>query len=179
MIRNYDSSMSDEINEYFHWLADMVNIDLEEEPELSYLFLMRALFKKEFYWTIDFDEHRAMDGLYLREVFFDSKMDFGPCSVLEMLVALASRCDQDLLGDEENCTDEWFWDMITNLGLDVFVDTEFDPYAIEIILDRWLDRDYDQNGCGGLFYTDDPDIDMRNLEIWSQLQIYAMEKMDE
>lgn len=179
MIRNYDSSMPDEVNEYFRWLVRTVDVDISGEPELSYLLLMRALFKKEFYWVLDRDEYRAMDGLYLREQFFDSKIDLGPCRVLEMLVGLASRCETDLLGNSDNQTGEWFWDMIENLGLERFVDTEFDADAVDIILDRWLDRDYDQNGCGGLFYTEREDQDMRELEIWWQLQLYVMQKFDE
>lgn len=176
MIRNYDSNVSDEINEYFRWLVHTVKVDISSDPSLSYLLLMRALFKKEFYWTLPTDEHRAMDGIALREEFFDYDVNWGPCSVLEMLVALAVRCERDLLGDEEDRTNIWFWDMIENLGLDAFVDTEFDPLSVEMILDKWLDREYDKNGCGGIFYTDNPDYDMRDLEIWWQLQIYVIQK---
>lgn len=178
MIRNYDSDAPEDVNRYFRWLVRKVDVDITSEPGLSYLLLMRALFRKEFYWTIPFDEHRAMDGLAMREEFFGCETDLGPCNVLEMLVALAMRCENDLLGDVGDRTGEWFWDMIENLGLDVFVDSEFDPFAVDLILDRWLDRDYDKNGCGGLFYTDRTDQDMRDLEIWWQLQIYAMAKFD-
>lgn len=171
------------IDRYFRWLAKKVRVDIHSRSDMSYLFMMRALFEKEFYWTLPFDEHRAMDGLSLRSDYFDcmddTDTDVGPCTVLEVLVALAIICDRDLLGyGNEDRAYEWFWDMIQNLGLDAYTDTEFDPDAVNQILDRWLDRDYDQNGCGGLFYTNDPTQDMRTLEIWWQMQLYASEKFN-
>ena len=178
MIRNYDSNMPEEVNKYFRRLVGMVGVDIESEPDLSYLLLMRALFKKEFYWTLEFDEHRAMDGITLREELFDSKMELGPCSVLEMLAALAKRCD-DLLWDGRDRTDVWFWDMIENLGLDSFVDSNFDSMSVDLILNKWMDRDYDQNGSGGLFYCGNSERDMRKLEIWEQMQAYIMNIFDE
>lgn len=178
MIRNYDSKLPVEVNRYFLWLVRRVKVDIRSNPDTSYLLLMRTLFEKEFYWTLPFDEHRAMDGIELREQFFKDKTELGPCSVLEMLVALALRCDRDLLGDGSDRSYVWFWDMIENLGLEIFVDTKFDPFEVDIIIDRWLDRDYESNGCGGLFHTSDPTQDMRNLEIWWQLQLYVIEKVD-
>ena len=79
------------------------------------------LYTTEFYWFDDIimDRNRAMDGLKLRHEDKNAGYSVN-CSVLEMLIGMAIRCERDIMhvngaGDR---TIEWFWIMIGNLGLD-------------------------------------------------------------
>lgn len=128
------------------------------------------------------DENRASDGLDLRYRFVDL-MGFDipveeiydkPCSVLEMLVALSLRCEETIMDDTRygNRTGQWFWGMIKNLGLGDMIDSRFDRRECDYILKRFLNRDYDSDGRGGLFTIKDPRRDLRTVEIWYQLNWY-------
>lgn len=173
------------IKKYFLWLVDLVDEDSKKDCG-GYIFLLNALFKKEFYWTIEKDENRANDGKHIREIFseiegLDSVPDQinGPCNVLEMIIALADRWhsieDSDLDGDENR--KRYFWEMIKNLGLEGCTDDKFDSAYVRRILDRLLDREYDSDGSGGLFPLKNcENEDLRNVELWYQLQRYLIEK---
>lgn len=164
-------------NDYIKWLARKVEVPLSAEPDMSYNLLMRALFEKEFYSLVQYDENREEDGLNLREDYFNGSED-GVCSVLEMMVALAIRCSYDILYNVADAATV-FWDMIRNLGLDEATDLRFDEDSVDVILDRFLDREYGKDGSGGLFYRGNhTKIDMRNEEIWWQMQLYSMDKFD-
>lgn len=131
----------------------------------------------EFTYTIPKDENRADDGIRLRRRFalqyqnvYDADIYLdGPCSVLEMMVALALRgeetiMDDPLLGDR---TGQWFWGMVTNMGLGSMVDERFNEKIADEIIRRMVDREYEPNGKGGLF-TVNRGLDMRDVEIWYQ-----------
>ena len=64
--------------------------------------------------------------------------------------------------------------MVENTGLDYFSDRNFDKNEVSWIIERVVKRDYGIDGKGGLFVTKDRKIDMRELEIWYQLN-YFME----
>jgi hypothetical protein len=133
------------------------------------------------------DENRALDGIELRYRFAHYKgIDFyptikdvesyldGPCSVLEMMVALAMRCEDTIMDDAKvgDRTKQWFWGMITSLGLGGMRDDLFDKRYVTDILERFLNREYEPNGKGGLFYIRSCDKDLRDVEIWHQLLWY-------
>lgn len=171
---------------YFHWLCGLVNAD---DPNCSYYDLMRILFDTEFRWSIRNDENRAQDGILLRGTFLKSSDSEGagigdiqgPCTVLEMLIALATRIDIDIMWDPDkgDQTMRWFWEMVQNLGLDGFDDDDFegeDGYRfVPFIVDRWLDRRYRWDGIGGLFPLKNPTCDQRETEIWYQMNVYMIE----
>lgn len=73
------------------------------------------------------------------------------------------------LGDR---TSQWFWGMITNLGLGGMSDEWFDMWRADIVIGRFLHRQYAPNGRGGLFTVRDRDRDLRTVEIWYQLCWY-------
>ena len=50
-----------------------------------------------------------------------------------------------------NRTGQWFWGMIFNLGLGGMYDGQFDQNYAIWVLDRFMRREYDMNGDGGLF----------------------------
>ena len=109
-----------------------------------------------------------------------SLLDVVPCSVLEMMLALSIRCEEHIMDDPEigNRTGEWFWIMIVNLGLGSMDDTRYDEEYVDDILDKFLNREYDADGTGGLFPVRNPryaQYDLRNVDIWYQLNWYLQE----
>ena len=162
--------------DYLSWLMNII----EDEHHKNYKELCRYLFSIEFIWSVSGDENRSEDGKNLRSVYCDQTgqnyiYDSNPCSVLEMMIALAVRGSEDILWDgRNNYTSFLFWTMIDNLGLIDCVDGAFDiGYAIERI-DIFLKRNYDKNGFGGLFrpshfYFRVPKK-WEKMEIWYQMQ---------
>jgi len=128
------------------------------------------------------DENRALDGISLRNKFIDiypnNEIDLDrECSILEMMIGLSLRCEDYIMADDRygNRTGEWFWNMILSLGLTGMTDTNFDKGFVEEVLFRFIIRDYDADGKGGLFTIINPHIDMRRIEIWHQLNWYLEE----
>lgn len=169
------------VDEYFEWLYDYVCGDRYSE-KLSYRKLLTLLHEIEFTYLMPNDENRAKNGINLRWIFslktgvnYDEVQKYidGPCSVLEMLIALAMSCedimDDPLVGDR---TGQWFWRMITNLGLGSMFDSRFDERFVEDVISKFLYREYEPNGKGGLFTIRGCDVDLRNVEIWHQLCWY-------
>jgi hypothetical protein len=91
-----------------------------------------------------------------------------------MMVALALACEEDIMDNTSygNRTGQWFWGMIVNLGLGSMTDGRYDERRVDEIIDRFLDRDYEPNGEGGLFTIRHCDRDLRDVEIWHQLCWY-------
>lgn len=165
---------------YLQWLCARVDAG-GDLPEDSYMMLMRELHKRIFVSAVPNDDNRASDGLGLRELY--GWGDASPCSVLEMLVALADRmayqmADYETYGDLTSV--QYFWCLIRNLGLEGYTDAEMlEPWAsakVHGIIDRLLDRTYASDGTGGLFPLEEPKEDQRKVEIWYQMQAYLMEK---
>ncbi len=151
-------------------------------PEgVSYRKLLTHLHNTRFRWTILRDKNRAKDGINMRWRFAlahgyeDIYEDIltGPCSVLEMMVALAFSCeeimDDPAYGDR---TAQWFWGMVVNLGLGSMNDRNFDRAYVIAVLERFMDREYEPDGRGGLFTIKDCDRDLRTIEIWHQVCRY-------
>ena len=91
-----------------------------------------------------------------------------------MMVALAIRCEETIMDDPQvgSRTGQWFWGMINNLGLGAMIDEKFDKNYVKEIVDRFLNRDYEPDGRGGLFTIRHCEDDLRNVEIWNQLCWY-------
>lgn len=167
------------INDYFDWMYEIVCGDRYSDS-VSFRKLLGYLHNTEFVWSIPMDENRACDGMDLRYRFARRRSGVeemylkGPCSVLEMMVALSIRCeveimDNPLMGDR---TQQWFWGMIANLGLGSMTDNRFDEEYVQRVLDQFLNREYEPNGRGGLFTVRNCDRDLRTVEIWYQLNWY-------
>lgn len=167
-------------NDYFEWLFDIVCGSVCNE-KISYRRLMMELHSIDFRYIIDRDENRANDGLDLRYRFSVekdcgkdiSKYIIGPCSVFEMIAALAIRCEETIMDDPRygDRTAQWFWGMINNLGLGSMIDSNFDKDYVHEVVDTFLDRKYAPNGRGGLFTVRNCG-DLRKVEIWCQLNWY-------
>ena len=176
-------------NEYFNWLCELVCGD-RYAVTISYRKLLMRLHDTEFTYLIERDSNRANDGMQLRYRFAisqgyknssDTIVDLldGPCSVLEMMVALAIRCEETIMDDPQvgNRTGEWFWGMITNLGLGSMTDSRYDRQRVDDVVFRFLHRGYDRDGRGGLFRVRTCRQDMRDVEIFYQLCYYLDEIM--
>ena len=167
-------------DEYFEWLYNYV-CSGRAHYNVSYRKLFELLHDIDFDFYISNDLERARDGVDLRYRFAirknnDDIVDIldGPCSVLEMMVALAIRCEETIMDDARygDRTSQWFWNMLSNLGISYMIDEKFDEkLAIKIIYD-FLERRHDPNGKGGLFYIRGCQEDLRMVEIWTQLCWY-------
>lgn len=166
---------------YFEWLLEQVDC-----PE-NFRLLMKKLYDRPFTIIIKRDENRIGDGLALRDRFADEYGDLryddipsGDCSVLEMMVALACRIEDDIMHDPSigDRSPEWFWIMISNLRLDGMDNEHFDPHNVDNILNVLLNRTYFMNGSGGLFPLKTPKINQRRVEIWYQMSAFIEENFD-
>lgn len=164
--------------DYFDWLIGLVG-------ERGCLLLLKTLHERAFVAMLDKDENRGMDGVELREEYYEKEPYFesealdGPCSVLEMLIALARRMSFDVkeVDEDADTTAIWFWTMLDNLGIgsvtdEVFAENEF--FVAETI-DDFLSRGYGADGYGGLFPLKYPSADQRQVEIWYQKESYLRE----
>lgn len=168
--------------EYFEWMYDIVCGDRYPE-DISFRKLLTHLHEIDFVYQIPRDADRASDGMNLRYKFMLShRRDYdleceqyldGPCSVLEMMIALAIRCEETMddpdIGDR---TAQWFWGMIVNLGLGSMADDRYDDALVEYTIQILLFRDYEPDGRGGLFTVKNARRDMRDVEIWYQMWWY-------
>lgn len=169
------------INEYFNWLCELICKERYSKT-ISYRKLLMKLHDIDFVYVIKKDKSRASDGEDLRYRFalnyeeFDYIIDCldRPCSVLEMLVALAVRCEETIMDDPQigNRTGQWFWSMITSLGLGYMTDNRFDGRTVDEVIDRLLYREYEPNGRGGLFTIKNCTEDLRHVEIWTIMLWY-------
>lgn len=167
---------------YYDWLLEQINYYCGDDENIDRA--LELMFVTPFRWSIDNDENRAEDGLQLRSIFmYDEGWHTDPfynedCSVLEMLIALAARIENDIMWDGENDrTSKWFWDMFNNLG---FNKVDSDEYYI--VLDTFLDRKYENNGIGVLFPLKRNNTkqhrNLKKIEIWEQAQAYLMENYE-
>lgn len=174
-------TFKDRINdEYFDWLCEVVD-SKRFSKHVSYRKLLMHLHNIEFTWFIPYDDNRADDGIMLRRKYALAHHDeelsdyiSGPCSVLEMMAALAIRCEESIMDDTlfGNRTGQWFWGMIRNLGLSPMNDSNFDAEFVDDVIARFLNREYEPDGKGGLFTIKNCDHDLRTVEIWRQLSWY-------
>lgn len=168
------------INDYFEWLWNFTKCRGHSQNRK----IITLLHNVEFRYSIPMDANREEDGIDLRYRFITevgipknyqevyAYLD-GPCSVLEMMIALAIRCEESIMDDPDigDRTSEWFWLMMKNLGLDYMSDRKFDRDIAEEKISIFLDRRYKRNGEGGLFVVNGR-RDLRKVEIWYQMCWY-------
>ena len=167
-------------NKYFEWLYNYV-CKGRVNNKVSYKKLFMQLHDIEFAFYIYNDLERARDGVDLRyrfAILMDDErvMDIldGPCSVLEMMVALAIRCEVTIMDDSRygDRTNQWFWNMLTNLGISYMTDEKYDRDIVNEKVYNFMEKRYDPDGKGGLFYIKGCKEDLRDVEIWTQLCWY-------
>lgn len=172
---------------YFHWLCSFVELDQRPDSnDFSWAHCFRLLYNTEYTWVNERDENRACDGLALRWRFILDNPEYeqyiyildGPCNVLEMMVALAVRCEEQIMDDPAygNRTYYWFFSMIRSLGMSGNYNAGFNRRLCRKCLDRWMNGEYEPDGKGGLFTLKDPPCDLREVEIWVQLNWWLNER---
>ncbi len=166
-------------NRYFRWLLKQIDYETVKEEHADYSYLLKALFDRDFYWDVPHDDNRAADGTQLR---FEANMvyDFGKCSMLEMMIALAKRIDKEILPDFNHGDNpaKWFWEMIDNCGASKYDNQHWDAEAVNYILSLIMFRGYGRDGKGGFFPLKNATKDQRKVEIWYQMQAYIMENYE-
>lgn len=168
---------------YFNYLNEFVGFGRKTVGGSSYNRLLLYLFNTDYRYVIPRDVNRMYDGLAMRYRFsmecgdpnVESYWANKPCSVLEMMVALAVRMEEDLMNSfrHGDRTGEWFWKMLKSLGLDSMTDRSFDREYVDMVLDIFMSQQYEPNGKGGLFIINGLNEDLRNYEIWAQMNWYV------
>jgi hypothetical protein len=169
--------------EYFDWMYNLVCGE-KRFKKVSYRKLLSYLNKVDFNYIYEMDGNRAEDGMDLRYRFgyendipdyeITAHLDDRPCSILEMMVALSVRCEENIMDNPDigDRTGKWFWGMIESLGLYSMDDSCFDRSKADKIIHCFLSRDYKMNGEGGLFTIPNYRGDLRYVEIWYQAMWY-------
>jgi hypothetical protein len=175
-------------NKYYEWLCNFVGVNQKNK---SYYLLFKELYKTPFKWTVPNDDNRAVEGMELRRRFCEeehypykyaiamSEELKGKINILEVLIALAVRCDELMKDTKFSANIEhWFWHLLDNIDLSKFTDEEFYTHfgvsEIEKILNIWINRQYKRNGEGGLFPIKDTKKDQRKVELWYQMSEYLV-----
>lgn len=182
------ASSKDIFETYFDWMCD-TTFDGRYDKH-AYVKLYRKLYDTDFMFFIPMDKNRARDGENLRYIFgvdhkidnhdIEETLDARPCSVLEMMVALAVRCEESIMRDSDigDRTGYWFWNMIDSLGLTWASDNNFNETKVNYIITRFLHRKYTRRGAGGLFTINNSKEDLREVQIWYQMCWYLDEVLD-
>lgn len=162
--------------DYFEWLLSKIGVDPTKNDHIQGL---KWLFATDFEWSHKLDANRAADGVDLRANF---AYEYGysypevrnalldkRCSWLEMMIGLAMRCEDSIMGNDEfgDRTPHWFNVMIDSLGL--YLDCSEDD---EVILKKCASRQYKQDGEGGLWWVKGTKKNLRRMQIWDQMCEY-------
>lgn len=179
--------------EYFDYILKLVHADGDGEF-YNYTHLMYRLWQYPYRPGNQYDSNRASDGVDFRyysfaydmglpyELIDESSIYNMPCSVLEMMVALAKRIEVDYMSNwREDRTYVWFWRMIDSLGLQSYDDWSWDSYSennpVDTALDRFMAGLYEPDGRGSLFIIKDQEYDCRLYEIWANAQKWIHDNM--
>jgi len=165
------------------WLIESVN----NRKDKRFNRLLTILYNKEFYSLINYDENRAKDGTQLRNLWqsenklSEEDIAFGVAKILEVLLGISKRVWHEIYGSkysEKLDPSDIFWILLDNLGLTKFSDEYLASgmfEEIDEILVRWVERQYNKNGVGGIFPVLRASKNMRNLELWDQMSLYIHE----
>lgn len=168
--------------DYFEWMYQLVCEGRFSEDN-PYRMLLSYLHYRPFKYRLRSDSDRANDGVMLRRRFALTTDDYhyimdvlssDSVSVLEVLVALAIRCEETIMSDPKfgDRTGQWFWKMIVNLGLGSMSDNMYDEEYVDNVITCFLNRKYEPNGRGGLFVIRNCNRDLRSIDIWTQMMWY-------
>ena len=168
---------------YFDWLS-MIAIP-DGYKRADYIDLLLALHDVPFRWVVDRDENRAKDGLELRKMYEEDTGEwcdqYGPCTLLEMFLALAIRCDTEIMYDPDdlNRADKWFWMMAENLSMDKFISPFFvhdgkneENFEFFEIVNGFLDRNYGQKWQFCPFFVPFLSTKLEKMELYYQMNFY-------
>lgn len=178
-------------DKYFEWLYNLSTKNRFDPKYITYNTLFHIMYNRPFTYIIKKDEARKSDGLDLRysfahEVYPDVDcrdiikcFDMSVCSIFEMLIALAIRCEDTIMANPEygDRTRFWFWKMLNNLGISYMNDERIanTPGIIDEInvkLDKFVNREFAPDGTGWIFNPPGCEYDLRRIEIWTAMLWY-------
>lgn len=185
--------------DYFWWLMDVIGYYDDRMYQFSEL--CEELYSYEFTWddadpNTCFDKNRAGDGLQLRREFVNDKQKgvgqgvsmvdlnhqlWTPnCTVLEMMLAMTKRIENEMLGnwfDSHNHMFDWFYDMLQSLGISDMTNGSVDHYIVREKVHKLVKRQYNKDGSGGLFTVAKSckNVDMRKIELWYQANLWSQQ----
>lgn len=166
--------------DYLRWLAPQIRREDDGHPNRTYEGLIELMFDKEFVWLVPNDDNRVADGLGLRidfcrqvDIPTDSLVDLGPCSFLEVLIALSRRLEFNGGGSAAG----WAWILMNNLQLHRITDPVGRSKARRAndIMDACIWRTYSYEGVGGFFPLKRAAENQCKVEIWYQMAAYLGE----
>lgn len=172
------------LSTYFDWLKIQVEFFDISIPHNQ---LLRRLYQNTFIPMIERDQNRAYDGIALRDeapklLVPEETINTidSPCSFLEFLIGLARRMNYIYARPDEDRTQDCFWTLLRNLGLDELDDSRYSDFVVademvDAAVSRVNERTFETNGYGGLFPLEHPRINQRNVEIWYQMNQYMTE----
>ena len=171
-------------NEYFNWLCFIAIPDNRVRNNM--INLLEYLYTVNFDYIMETDYNRWVDGndlkyrfAYDRELSYDLVDDYLPrrCSMLALLVSLACRMEERYMAESDgtNKIPIWFSMMLDNLGIAAITNQNFDTDVIDGHLKRFMFRQYDNDGTGGLFRIIDCPVDMTKIDIWRQMSMFCSE----
>lgn len=183
--------MNDLVIKYFDWLCTKAtgNYCYFEGYRLfetySYYLLFSKLNNVKFKVTNVYDDNRYVDGIDLRyrfgyefnitreEIDYISEL-IGACSVFEAMVALAIKCEENIMSDPKygDRTKVWFEEMLYSMHLINSTDANYDEKYVSERINIMLNKEYSYNGDGGLFTVECPPDDMRKYDLHTQMCWY-------
>lgn len=160
---------------YFNWLVERVSNGMDETTKKGKK-ILNLLWDNPFRYLHRMDSNRIDDAESLRLEFgniYNSYIFSKPHCVLEVLVALADRMAYNIMAIDEVIpnTAYCFWEMMDNLNFST------NDSNNQHILDRFLDKEYDRNGYGGIFPLKSNRKNQRRLDLWYQMQNYINENL--
>lgn len=164
--------------DYVEWLKHH-NCNLDRHNQYNLLF--RDLSSTIFESLIDFDDNRVYETLAFRDEY-DGDPGMFPeyVSMLEIIRCMAIKCEELTFDASNNeSRTEWFWQLLSNVGLDKFSDDVYHDHgggdAVKTILNKIIQRKYKSNGEGGLYPMKRTVLNQRNVDLWYQMNEYVIE----
>ena len=159
--------------QYFEWLLFKVT-DPKQPREFGMMY--KELASTPFEARVGRDSNLIEHCEYMRQDYYDEAefmhqnydIEDGPITLLEIMVNLSIKAEDIMQGfDGVNC-ERWFNDMLENSGLIFYTDHRFSTVGARHKIKKIIDRTYEWNGRGGLFYIPvlDEKNDLREVELW-------------
>jgi hypothetical protein len=172
--------------EYFRFLKSETFLIPSHQAQAEQV--LRVLHDIPFVWLIHSDDNRAGDALAYRQSEFLDSVDtrgmdqmalgrwaMGSPSVLEVLLGMSHRWCFFFGGPS---VAYYFEKMFTNMGFATYCGhllTGREQGMIRHQVDRWLMRQFEENGVGSPFPLRAPHVDQRNVDMWAQMNAYSAE----
>lgn len=119
-----------------------------------------------------FENHHGNDILGMVSQDDVRRFEDRPCSMLEMIVGLALRMEEQIMGNLRygDRTGQWFWEMLTNLGVGYMTNSRFNVIEYRRCVSNFMNYAYDPDGKGCLFRSEHKSMaEMTDLDIWYQM----------